>query len=214
MVPGLATAFRSCAPHVDTDLWVPVLSAAFARYDLDNDRRMAAAIGQFLVEAGPSFREIVENLRYTTANRICQVFPEQFPTLDAAESCVDNPVALADRAYAGRDGNGDEASGDGYRFRGRGLIQLTGRNEYSEFGTTIGMTAEQAAQYCETPAGAAMSGCWYLASRGCLPLADVWALSRITRKVNGAAMLENDQRIAYSDRFLQALGAQSNASAI
>jgi predicted chitinase len=68
------------------------------------------------------------------------------------------------------------------------------------------MTAEQAARYCETPAGAAMSGCWYLASKGCLPLADVWALSQITRKVNGAAMLGNAQRIADADAFLQAFG--------
>ena len=68
------------------------------------------------------------------------------------------------------------------------------------------MTADQAAHHCETPAGAAMSGCWYLSSRGCLPLADVWALSKITRKVNGVAMLENNQRIAYSNAFLGALG--------
>jgi len=206
VVPGLTTAFQECAPRVDTAIWVPVLSAAFARYDFNTNRRMAAAIGQFLVEAGPSFREVVEDLRYTTAARICQVFPEQFPTADVAESCVDNPVALANRAYAGRNGNGDEASGDGYRFRGRGLIQLTGRTIYTEFGTTVDMTAEQAARYCETPAGAAMSGCWYLASKGCLPLADVWALSQITRKVNGAAMLGNAQRIADADAFLQAFG--------
>ena len=205
-VPGLAAAFQVCAPRVDTDIWVPALSAAFARYDFDNNRRMAAAIGQFLVEAGPSFREIVEDLHYTTAARICQVFPEQFPALDVAETCVDNPVTLANRAYADRNGNGDEASGDGYRFRGRGLIQLTGRTEYTEFGTTIDMTAEQAARYCETPAGAAMSGCWYLAARGCLALADVWALSQITRKVNGDAMLGNEQRIANADAFLRALG--------
>ena len=185
---------------------MPVLSAAFARYDLDTNRRMAAAIGQFLVEAGPSFREIIEDLRYTTAARICQVFHEQIPTVEIAESYVDNPVALANRAYASRNGNGDEASGDGHRFRGRGLIQLTGRTEYTEFGTTLDMTAEQAARLCETPAGAAMSGCWYLAAKGCLPLADVWALSQITRKVNGPAMLGNDQRIAYAETFLQALG--------
>jgi len=75
-----------------------------------------------------------------------------------------------------------------------------------EFAATIGMTPEQAAAYCETPAGAAMSGCRYLASRGCLLLADVWALSKITLKVNGEAMEGNAQRIAYSNTMLKALG--------
>jgi predicted chitinase len=206
VVPGLAAAFKSCAHLVNTDTWVPPLSAAFAKFDLGTNRRMAAAIGQFLVEAGSAFQEVVENLRYTTAARIHQVFPDEFPTVASAEPYVGNPEALGNRAYANKLGNGDEASGDGYRFRGRGLIQLTGRDEYTEFGTTVGMTAEQAAQYCEIPEGAAMSGCWYLASRGCLPLADVWALSKITLKVNGAAMLDNNRRIAYANAFLNALG--------
>jgi predicted chitinase len=206
VVPGLAAAFKSCAPHVNTDIWVPALSAAFAKYDLQTNKRMAAAIGQFLVEAGAAFQEVVENLRYSTAARIHQIFPNEFPTVASAEPYVNNPEALANRAYANKNGNGDEASGDGYRFCGRGLIQLTGRNDYSGFGATLGMTAEQAATYCQSPTGAAMSGCWYLASNGCLPLADAWALSAITRKVNGAAMLENNQRIAYSNAFLSALG--------
>jgi predicted chitinase len=206
VVPGLAAAFGSCAPLVHTDIWVPPLSDAFSKYDLGTNRRMAAAIGQFLVEAGAGFQEVVENLHYSTAARIHQIFPNEFPTVASAMPYVNNPQALGNRAYANKGGNGDEASGDGYRFCGRGLIQLTGRNEYAEFGTTVGMTAEQAAQYCETPAGAAMSGCWYLSSRGCLPLADVWALSKITRKVNGAAMLDNNKRIAYSNAFLSALG--------
>jgi predicted chitinase len=204
--PALTAAFKSCAPRVNTNLWVPLLGAAFSTYGLQTNKRMAAAIGQFLVEAGSGFQEVVENLHYTTAARIHQVFPNEFPTVASAEPYVNNPVALANRAYAHKGGNGDEASGDGYRFCGRGLIQLTGRNEYSRFGSTIGKTAEQAADYCATPAGAAMSGCWYMSAKGCLPLADAWAISKITRIVNGAAMLGNDQRIAFSNAFLKALG--------
>jgi predicted chitinase len=206
VVPGLVAAFQSCAPYVNTSVWTPALSAAFNKYDMLSNKRMAAAIGQFLVEAGPGFGEVLENLRYSTAARIHQIFPNEFPTVASAVPYVNNPEALGNRAYAGKNGNGDEASGDGYRFCGRGLIQLTGRNDYSKFGATVGMTAEQAATFCETQAGAAMSGCWYLSSNGCLPLADAWALSKITRKVNGAAMLDNDKRIAYSNAFLTALG--------
>jgi predicted chitinase len=206
VIPGLGDALKSIAPNVNSNIWLPALSAAFTKFDMVSHKRMAAAVGQFLVEAGSAFQEVVENLRYTHASRIVDVFPNEFPTVADAQPFVDNPEALGNRAYANKLGNGDEASGDGFRFRGRGLIQLTGRDEYAGFGTTIGMTAEQAAQFCETPSGAAMSGCWYLASRGCLPLADVWALSKITRKVNGAAMLGNKERIDFSNAMLQALG--------
>jgi predicted chitinase len=203
--PGLTAAFKSCAHLVNTDLWTPALSAAFSKYDLQTNRRMAAAIGQFLIEAGSGFQEVVENLSYSQA-RIFQIFPKEFPTLASAAPYAHNPEALGNRAYANKNGHGDEASGDGSLFRGRGLIQLTGRNDYAKFGAAIGQTAEQAAEYCETPAGAAMSGCWYLAVNGCLPLADGWEISKITRIVNGPAMLENNQRIAYSNAFLKALG--------
>jgi predicted chitinase len=206
VIPGLGDALKSVAPNVNPNIWLPALSAAFTKFDMVSHKRIAAAVGQFLVEAGSAFQEVVENLRYTHASRIVAVFPNEFPTVADAQPFVDNPEALGNRAYANKLGNGDEVSGDGFRFRGRGLIQLTGRDEYTGFGTTIGMTAEQAAQFCETPAGAAMSGCFYLASRGCLPLADVWALSKITRKVNGAAMLGNKERIDFSNAMLQALG--------
>ena len=206
LIPTLAAALSVAAPAVSTAKWVPILSAAFIKFEMTANRRVAAAIGQFLVEAGAAFQELVENLNYTHAERLVAVFPNEFPTVDDAQPFVGKPEALANHVYANRNGNGNEVSGDGYLFRGRGLIQLTGRTEYTEFAATVGMTPEQAAAYCETPAGAAMSGCWYLSSRGCLLLADVWALSKITLKVNGAAMKGNAQRIAYSNAILKALG--------
>ena len=203
---SLTAAFKSCAPRVNADLWVPLLASAFGTYGLQTSRRMAAAIGQFLVEAGSGFQEVVENLHYTTAARIYQVFPNEFPTVASAEPYVNNPMALANRAYAHKGGNGDEASGDGFRFCGRGLIQLTGRDEYTQFGSTIGKTAEDAATYCATPAGAAMSGCWYMSAKGCLRPADAWDITTITVLVNGKAKLGLAQRIAFSNAFLNALG--------
>jgi putative chitinase len=92
-----------------------------------------------------------------------------------------------------------------YRFRGRGLIQFTGRDEYSAFGRAIGKTPEQAADYCETNEGAAFSGCWYLASNGCLPLADAWDIDAITRRVNGDAMEAAGLRRQYSDEMVSRL---------
>jgi len=205
-VAQLAGALRTALPRVNGGVWGSALSTAFARFDLNSDRRIAAAIGQFALEAGAGFQELEENLRYSSAQRIHEVFPNEFPTIQDAQPYVGNPVALANRAYANKLGNGDVASGDGYRFRGRGLIQITGRSEYALLASTLGKTPDEVVDYCATPEGAAMSGCWYLNSRGCLPLADVWDISAITRKVNGAAMLGNDQRIAYSNSMLKQLG--------
>jgi len=205
-LPGLATALHSVAPLVNATTWVPALNAGFTRFDLSSNKRMAAAIGQFLVEAGSGFHELAENMNYTHTDRLVAVFPSRIPNEAAAAPYVNNPEALGNFVYANRLGNGDEASGDGYRFRGRGLIQLTGRTEYSQFAQTIGKTVEEAAAYCETPEGAAVSGCWYLSTRGCLPLADSWDIDEITRRVNGAAMLGASQRRAFSDAMLKALG--------
>ena len=199
-------ALRSVAPSLNAQVWVPALSLGFGQFAISTSRRIAAAVGQFLVEAGGSFNEIVENLTYTHASRLRQIFPREFPTEAAAAPYVNNPEALGNKVYANKLGNGDEASGDGFRFRGRGLIQLTGRGEYAEFGTTVGMTAEQAAAYCETPVGAATSGCWYLSTRGCLPYADSWNLGKITLLVNGKAMVDYATRVAFSNAMLKALG--------
>ena len=206
----LTKALKAVLPHVDTAKWVPALIAGFTRFDMLAPRRMAAAIGQFSVEAGNAFHEIVENLNYSTATRIHAVFPGKCPTVASAQPFVHNPQALANHVYANRPslGNGDEASGDGWRFRGRGLIQLTGRNEYTEFATAIGKTPQDASDLCETPEGAALSGCWYLSSRHCLTMADGWHLDDATRAVNGRAMLGAAERAATANAMLAALGGK------
>ncbi len=204
--PALQAALQVVAPKIDTASWVPLLVKAFAKYDVNTDRRKAAAIGQFLVEAGPGFNSLTEHLNYTAA-QLCQFFPHAFPDLATAEQYVGKPEDLANRAYANRNGNGDEASGDGYRFIGRGLIQLTGRTNYDEFGATLGKSAEDAAAYCATTEGAAMSGAWFLNANGCLPLADSWQIPRLSQKVN-AGDEGLDQRLAYSNAMLKHLGGQ------
>ncbi len=202
---NLIDALKTAAPGLDADTWGPALTAAFAKYGLNTNKRMAAAMGQFMQEAGATFHEVEESLYYTHPERIRAVFPREFPTVASAVAYARNPEALANRVYAGRNGNGDEASGDGYLFRGRGLIQVTGRTEYTAFAATIGQSPTDAANYCVTDTGAAMSGCWYLEANGCLPLADAWDIDAITRKVNGTAMLGAAQRHAYSSKMLAAL---------
>jgi predicted chitinase len=203
-VPAFGAALQSVAPGVDRMKWEPALAAGFQKYSLTNSRRVAAAIGQFLVEAGGAFEEVIENMSYS-ATRMMEVWPSTFKTQADALPYAHQPRKLGNFIYANRLGNGNEASGDGYRFRGRGLIQLTGRDEYNEFGAAIGMTAEQVSDYCETAEGAAVSGCWYLATRGCLPFADAWNLAEITRRVNGRKMQDHARRVRFSNAMLAEL---------
>jgi predicted chitinase len=205
-IVGLKAALRVTAPKLDAEIWTPALSAAFTKHGITTHRRMAAALGQFLVEAGAAFQQRVENLNYSHAERIAEVFRHEIPTPADAERFVAQPEALGNFVYANRNGNGDEGSGDGYRFRGRGLIQLTGRTAYASFAATVGQSPETISSYCETPEGAASSGCWFLSSHGCPALADAWEIAQITRLVNGSAMQGAAQRLAYSEAALKALG--------
>lgn len=202
----LSAALAKVLPHVDVATWVPALMAGFTQFQVLSARRVAAAIGQFAQEAGTSFHELVEYLDYSTPERLHSVFKGRFPTVDAARPYVHAPQKLANHVYSGRLGNGDEASGDGWQFRGRGLIQLTGRSEYTKFAQAIGKTPKQASDMCETPAGAALSGCWYLSSRHCLTMADAWHIDDITRAVNGRAMLGAAERRDRANQMLKALG--------
>lgn len=198
---------RAAAPEADPRIWLPALQAAFDRWGLDSDRRVCAALGQFAVETGPGFRELRECLLYTHAERILEVWPEHFRTLAQAAPYVDHPELLASRVYSNEQGNGPESTTDGWVFRGGGLPQLTGREEYVPFAAAHDLTAEDAADWTSTPAGAAMAGAWYLHWRGCLPLADSWMLTAITRLVNGRAMLGLHDRIRLSNAALDAARA-------
>jgi predicted chitinase len=206
-VPAFGAALHSVAPAIDRTKWEGALTDGFRKYLLTNNHRVAAAIGQFLVEAGDAFEEVIENMNYS-APRMMEVWPSTFRTQADALPYAHQPEKLGNFIYANRLGNGNEASGDGYRFRGRGLIQLTGRDEYNQFGAAIGMTAEQVSQYCETAEGAAVSGCWYLATRGCLPFADSWNLAEITRRVNGRKMQDHARRVRFSNAMLAELNSQ------
>jgi predicted chitinase len=203
-VPPFGPALSRVAPAIDRTKWEPALTQGFQKFSFTNNQRVAAAIGQFLVEAGDSFEEVVENMNYSAA-RMMQVWSSTFKTEADAAPYAHHPEKLGNFIYANKLGNGNEASGDGYRFRGRGLIQLTGRSEYGEFGAAIGMTAEQVSDYCETPEGAAISGCWYLSSRGCLPFADTWNLAAITLRVNGRKMQDHARRVKFSNAMLTEL---------
>ena len=206
-IPGLAAAIAAAAPHANIAIWSSALTPWLTKATITTPRRVAALLGQCAVEAGPGFSSLRENLNYTHAERLCAVYPREFPSVAAAEPYVGNPSKLACRVYAGRLGNGDEASGDGGKFCGRGLLQITGRDAYTPFANWCGKSIDDAAIWAETPDGAAASACWYWSTNGLNGLADGWQLSGITRRINGPAMEGNAQRIAASNAALHAMGS-------
>lgn len=201
----LRPALAAAAPKAFAALWIPALTPPMQSSGIITPRRVAAFLGRCVAEAGPDLTELAENTNYTSAARLVFVFPREFPDLVTADRYVGNPATIANRAYAGKLGNGDEASGDGYRFRGSGLFQLTGRDEIGGFAKAIGREIGDAADYLRTPPGAAAGACWYWTAHAMNGLADAWNLPGITRAVNGSAMLGLDTAVAASVAALKAM---------
>jgi len=182
----IEVALRAVAPHLTSDqrsAWGSVIGCVADRAAINTPRRLAAFIGQCAVESA-GFTALEENLSYSAA-RIAHVWPSRFPTIEAAEPYSRAPERLANHVYANRLGNGDEASGDGWRFRGGGLIQLTGRDNFTAFGKAHSIDAEAAAEWSRKMPGAAASAAWFWSSRKLNALADGWQITALTRAVNG-----------------------------
>jgi putative chitinase len=186
----LPAAVLAVAPHMTTgDLttWVDALTPPMRSAGMLTPRRAAMFIGQCAVESA-RFTELAEDLNYS-AKRLLQVWPARFG-LHAAEPqrFAHNPQALANLVYADRLGNGSFESGDGWTFRGGGLIQLTGRDAYTRFGSSIHKTPIEAAAWVRTPPGAATSACWFWSANHLNGLADSWELTMATHIINGSSL--------------------------
>lgn len=172
------------------------LKAAMALFDISTRERQAAFLAQCMIES-QSFTRLEENLYYTTPARIDAVF-SAVKSIEEATLYVRNPQRLANKVYANRNGNGDEASGDGWAFRGRGLFQLTGRANYKAASEGVGMGAVYLHKpgLVAEPSDACLTAAWYWQSRGCNQLIDAGNFDSTTRLINGPAMLHKHERAA------------------
>jgi putative chitinase len=161
-------AFLPDAP--DIPRWTRVLNDAMDRFDVRTLHRVAAFLAQIAHESD-EFRRVVENLNYT-AKRLMQVWPKRFTNLAKARRYERQPKKLANYVYANRLGNGDEASGDGWRFRGRGLLQITGRGNYRATAQALALPLEDNPELLEQPGVAALAAAHFWKSRGLNELAD------------------------------------------
>lgn len=152
-------------------------------YQINTPKRVAAFLAQCGHESG-GFVFVTENLNYS-ASGLMRVFPKYFPTLELAKQYERNPKKIASRVYANRMGNGDEASAEGFAYRGRGILQLTGKDNYFWFGASLDLTPQQASEYLETFEGAAQSACWFWETNKLNRFVDNGDFKGLTRAING-----------------------------
>ena len=192
--------------------WHHALSVLLPDYDIDTPRRVAAFIAQCAHESG-GFNVLQENLNYKP-QALRRLFSEYFPDdAIAGQYCAkpNKQEAIANRIYANRMGNGDESSGDGYRFRGRGLIQLTGRSNYQNFADSIEVDGrplkiDEVPAYLETFEGAAQSACWFWETNNLNKWADEGDILTLTKRINGGTIGLEDRKKHY-EHALHVLGA-------
>lgn len=175
------------------------LEAARQQSTVNTLERLACFMGQVFVETG-GFAVMEENLNYRDPARLDAIFSAVHGIEDARGLILQGPEAIANRVYANRLGNGDEASGDGWRYRGSGYKQLTGRANYRAIGGKIGMALEDHPEQAREPSAAARVAFAFWDARGCSPLADFGDVGAITERINGPARLGLDERAAQTER--------------
>jgi putative chitinase len=177
------------APSIrDAEVHAAALENARLASSVTTARRLCHFMGQVFVETA-GFTVMEENLNYRNPERLDAVFSAVHGVEDASALIARGPQAIANRVYANRLGNGDEASGDGWRYRGSGYKQLTGRANYRAIGAIVGMDLEGEPELARDPVGAAKVAFAFWDANNCSPLADAGNLEAITAKINGPAKL-------------------------
>ena len=166
--------------------WLDALNETFARFDISTPIRQASFIGQCGHECG-SFKVLEENLNYR-AETLMKLWSKRFPTLEIANQYAKNPKKIANMVYANRMGNRDEASGDGYRFRGRGCIQLTGHANYFHAGKACDEDFVMNPDLVATPKYAAMTAGWFWSTHKLNQYADGSDFLMMTKRINGGTI--------------------------
>jgi putative chitinase len=186
------------------DYWYNALSEILPVYEINTPQRVAAFIAQCAHESG-GFKFLKENLNYR-AESLIKTFPKYFPDMATAKSYEKQPEKIANRVYSNRMGNSDESSGDGFRYLGRGLIQLTGKNNYTIFAASIDTPLDQIPEYLQTFEGAVQSACWFWEQNNLNKEADAGDIKTMTKKINGG-FIGLDDRIKHYTHALHVFGA-------
>ncbi len=189
-------------PYVDQ--WFHAISEILPEYEITTPKRVAAFLAQCAHESG-GFVFLKENLNYKAAS-LRKVFPKYFPDDATAAAYANKPEKIANRVYANRMGNGDEASGDGFKYCGRGLIQLTGKDNYTFFAGSLDIPVEEASEYLQTFEGAVQSACFFWEQNNLNQWADKGDILTLTKRINGGTIGLEDRQKHY-EHALHIFGA-------
>jgi putative chitinase len=182
--------------------WADPLNETFQRFNIVTNNQKAMFIGQCSHECG-NFRLLEENLNYKAAT-LMRLWPKRFPTQEKANEFSGNPKKIANSVYSLRMGNRDENSGDGFRFRGRGIIQLTGHSSYFHCGKALGMDFVANPDVVSSPKYAALSGGWFWSTHNLNSPADALDYTKVTKIINGGT-IGLDDRIKHVQQALAVL---------
>lgn len=182
--------------NADAAAWADAALEILPKYEINTPNRVAGFFAQCGHES-MNFTVLSENLNYR-AETLEKLFSKYFSKAGRnAADYAKQPEKIANVIYASRMANGDTASGDGYRFRGRGVVQLTGRDNYTAFGKTIALSPEQVIDYVQTKKGALESACWYWNSRKINLACDEGDIVKMTKLVNGGTIGLEDRKKHY-----------------
>lgn len=170
--------------------WFLPLMETFAKYNISSTKRQANFLGQCMHESA-NFKTLQENLNYS-AEALMRVWPSRFPTKEVADTYARNPEKIANKVYGGRMGNTED--GDGWKYHGRGLIQLTGRENYKNCGDAIHADLISDPDMLLDPKWAAMSAGWFWNKKGLNDLADAGDIETITKRINGGLIGLDDRK--------------------
>jgi putative chitinase len=176
-------AAAASIPLSRAEYWLPLLEPALDEAEINTPARQAAFIAQTAHETG-GYTRWVENLNYSTAERIYEIFKSRFASVDDARPYVRSPQRLANRVYANRGGNGSEESGDGFRYRGRGWIQITFFDGYLKCGSALELDLMGQPELLEQEELAVRSAAWWWLSHGLNDYADGGAINAISGIIN------------------------------
>lgn len=191
-------------PYIDH--WHKAMSEILPDYDINTPQRIAAFVAQCAHESG-GFKAIKENLNYKPAT-LLKLFGKYFDPATADRYCAmpDKQAAIANRIYANRMGNGPEESGDGYRYCGRGLIQLTGKDNYTRYAQSLEISVEEASEHLTTFEGCVQSAAWFWEANNLNQWADKGDILTLTKRINGGTIGLEDRKKHY-EHALHVLGA-------
>lgn len=186
----------------DPGAWLAAVIVACTKFKIDTPKQIAAFIAQTAHESG-GYTRLTENLNYS-AEALMRVWPRRFPTKKIADAFARQPELIANQVYSGRMGNGPVQSGDGWRYIGRGLKQLTGKDNYARCSKALSVNLVEDPELLLKPMFAAQSAAWFWSANNCGPLADAGEFELLTQRINGGLIGLADRKARY-DKVMQCL---------